>query len=193
MRRLHRSARCRAPRRSTASTSVPGCFNPRLDRRGEENGRAGRPRSPRSGARPACRLSVEAARNAEHASRRAPAQTIDARLPAASRSRRSMSSRREDVWQYESLKQGRQDLEALRGEIQEVFKSHAAAVQIARQTGVRSRGARVVPGADGQPSPRGCRSSRRARSDRREACHPLMTAQRRRRTSRCSLAISSAR
>src|SRR5262249_39110894 len=33
-------------------------------------------------------------------------------------------------WQYETLKQSRQDLDALRKEIQDFYKSHAAAVQL---------------------------------------------------------------
>ena len=34
------------------------------------------------------------------------------------------------AWQYENLKQSRQDLESLRKEIQDFYKSHAAAVQL---------------------------------------------------------------
>src|SRR5207253_6657694 len=34
------------------------------------------------------------------------------------------------AWQYENLKQGRQDLETLRKEIQEFYKSHATAAQL---------------------------------------------------------------
>jgi len=49
------------------------------------------------------------------------------------------------AWQYDNLKQSRQDLETLRKEIQDFYKSHAAAVQLRDRLGADSRGARGVP------------------------------------------------
>jgi DNA repair exonuclease SbcCD ATPase subunit len=43
------------------------------------------------------------------------------------------------AWQYENLKQSRQDLDSLRKEIQDFYKSHAAAVQL------RDRLRRIAP------------------------------------------------
>ena len=52
------------------------------------------------------------------------------------------------AWQYDNLKQSRQDLDALRKDIQDFYKSHAAAVQLRDRLASRPRRARGVPRSD---------------------------------------------
>ena len=63
------------------------------------------------------------------------------------------------AWQYENLKQSRQDLESLRKEIQEFYKSHAVAAQLRDRLATDRSGARGVPRADDglQHGPSGAR------------------------------------
>ena len=68
-------------------------------------------------------------------------QTLNARPTTCMRKQTALDSLQESLgqvdelakrtaWQYENLKQSRQDLESLRKEIQDFYKSHAAAVQL---------------------------------------------------------------
>ena len=65
------------------------------------------------------------------------------------------------AWQYENLKQSRQDLDSLRKEIQDFYKSHAAAVQLRDRLDRRPR-RRSRRSSSGRPrSAPACRSSTR--------------------------------